>query len=115
MLLDKQYYNPDDPRPYDDVGWTVGPFFNTKTVRIEDVAVLEAEMTLVESVMAPGGVEGRRGGTYLVNYNADNTLAAFRFANEDLVIHAAQEVVFRWRPRLQPGHLRDPARRTTWE
>ena len=36
MLLDKQYYNPDDPRPYDDVGWTVGPLFNAKTVRIED-------------------------------------------------------------------------------
>jgi len=29
-------------------------------------------------------------GTYLVNYNADNTLAAFRFAHDDLVIHAAE-------------------------
>src|SRR5690606_10519072 len=27
MLLDKQYYIPDDPRPYDDVGWTLGPLF----------------------------------------------------------------------------------------
>ena len=91
MLLDKQYYNPDDPRPYDDVGWTVGPLFNAKTVRIEDPAILDAGMTMVESVMVPGGVEGRRGGVYLVNYNADNTLAQFRFANDDLVIHAAQE------------------------
>ena len=91
MLLDKQYYNPDDPSPYDDVGWTVGPFFNAKTVRIEDAAILDAEMTLVESVMVAGGVEGRRGGVYLVNYNADNTLASFRFANDDLVIHAAEE------------------------
>ena len=90
MLLDKQYYNPDDPRPYDDVGWTVGPLFNAKTVRVEDTAILDADMTLVESVMVAGGVEGRRGGTYLINYNADNTLATFRFAHGDLVIHAAE-------------------------
>ena len=90
MLLDKQYYNPDDPRPYDDVGWTVGPLFNAKTVRVEDTAILDAGMTLVESVTLAGGVEGGRGGTYLINYNADNTLAAFRFAHDDLVIHAAE-------------------------
>ena len=90
MLLDKQYYNPDDPRPYDDVGWTVGPLFNAKTVRVEDTAILEADMTLVDAIAVAGGVEGGRGGTYLVNYNADNTLAAFRFAHDDLVIHAAE-------------------------
>ncbi len=90
MLLDKQYYNPDDPRPYDDVGWTVGPLFNAKTVRVEDTEILDAEMILVESVALAGGVEGGRGGTYLINYNADNTLAAFRFAHDDLVIHAAE-------------------------
>ncbi|MDE2981355.1 MAG: hypothetical protein OXU74_09180 [Gemmatimonadota bacterium] len=90
MLLDKQYYNPDDPRPYDDVGWTVGPLFNAKTVRVEDTAILDAEMTLVETVTVAGGVEGRRGGTYLIDYNADNTLGAFRFAHDDLVIHAAE-------------------------
>ena len=72
MLLDKQYYNPDDPRPYDDVGWTVGPLFNAKTVRVEDTAILDAEMTLLESVTVAGGVDGRRRGTYLINYNADN-------------------------------------------
>ena len=89
MLLDKQYYNPDDPRPYDDVGWTVGPLFNAKTVRVEDTAILDTDMTLMETVTVAGGVEGR-GGTYLINYNADNTLAAFRFAHDDLVIHAAE-------------------------
>ena len=90
MLLDKQYYNPDDPRPYDDAGWTVGPLFNAKTVRVEDTAILDADMTLVETVTVDGGVEGRRRGTHLLNYNADNTLAAFRVAHEDLVIHAAE-------------------------
>ena len=90
MLLDKQYYNPDDPRPYDDAGWTVGPLFNAKTVRVEDTAILDADMTLVETVTVDGGVEGRRRGTHLLNYNADNTLAAFRVAHDDLVIQAAE-------------------------
>ncbi len=91
MLLDKQYYNPDDPRPYDDVGWTIGPLFNARTVRVEDAAILDADMTLVAAdQVAEGGVEGGRGGIYLVNYNADNTLAAFRFAHDDLVVHAAE-------------------------
>ncbi len=90
MLLDKQYYNPDDPRPYDDVGWTVGPLFNAETVRIEDTAILDAEMTLVDEVVARGGTEGRRGDVWIVNYNADNTLAAFRLAHAELVVHAAE-------------------------
>ncbi|MGH7455108.1 MAG: M14 family zinc carboxypeptidase, partial [bacterium] len=33
MLLDKQYYNTDDPRPYDDTGWTFGPLRNVRTMR----------------------------------------------------------------------------------
>ena len=103
MLLDKQYYNPDDPRPYDDVGWTIGPLLNARTVRIEDTAILDAEMTLVGTVTVPGGVEGRRGAVYLVNYNADNTLAAFRFANEDLVVHAAQEAFSDGNRDFNPG------------
>lgn len=92
MLLDKQYYNPGDPRPYDDVGWTLGPLFNARTVRVEDAAILDAEMSLVESPVVPaGGVEGGRGGVYLIDYNADNALAAFRFAHPELSIAAAQQ------------------------
>ena len=34
MLLDIQYYNPDDPSPYDDVGWTLGPLFNAQVDRV---------------------------------------------------------------------------------
>ena len=35
MLLDTQYYNVNDPRPYDDTGWTLGPLHNVKTVRVK--------------------------------------------------------------------------------
>jgi hypothetical protein len=94
MLLDRQYYSPNDPRPYDDVGWTFGPLYNAKTVRVDDVALLDAAMDLVEGeVRAPGGViEADADATtaYVVRYNADNNLAAFRFAHPDLRIQAAR-------------------------
>jgi hypothetical protein len=92
MLLDRQYYNPDDPRPYDDVGWTHGPLFNVQTVRVEDTAVLDAPMQLVDGLVRPaGGVAGTGNArTFVVDYNADNNLTAFRFAHRDLRIRAAQ-------------------------
>src|SRR5205814_8234232 len=47
MLLDTQYYNVSDPRPYDDTGWTLGALRNVKTVRVTDKAVLQTPMTLL--------------------------------------------------------------------
>ena len=95
MMLDRQYFNVNDPRPYDDVGWTLGPLHNVQTVRVEDVAVLDAPMTLVKGeVMAPGGVTRLGKGVvqaYLINHNADNVLATFRFAHKDLKIQAAEK------------------------
>jgi len=95
MLLDKQYFNVNDPRPYDDVGWTLGPLFNVKTVRVDDLAVLSAPMTLVQGeAKSPGGLVKLGGGAaqaYLVNHNADNALATFRFKHKDLKVHAAEK------------------------
>jgi hypothetical protein len=92
MLLDKQYYNPNDPRPYDDVGWTLGPLFDVETVRVEDPEVLSASMELVAGdIGLNGGVENTRNAVaFLIDYNADNSLTSFRFANPDLRIDAAQ-------------------------
>ena len=95
MLLDKQYFNVNDPRPYDDVGWTLGPLFNVKTVRLEDVSVLAAPMTLVKGeVKAPGGLARLGSGAaqaFLINHNADNAMASFRFKYKDLKIKAAEK------------------------
>ncbi|KPK88597.1 hypothetical protein AMJ80_10885, partial [bacterium SM23_31] len=119
MVLDKQYFNPDDPRPYDDVGWTLGPLYNAKTVRIEDTSILSAPMTLVkENIKPEGGVKFLTGGdnqfrfslsensyfvltsseitdfastAYLINYCADNILTTFRFKKSALKINAAEE------------------------
>ena len=95
MLLDRQYFNVSDPRPYDDVGWTLGPLFNVKTVRLDDVSVLSAPMTLVKGeVKAAGGLTPLGQGTaqaFLINHNADNALASFRFGHKDLKIQAAEK------------------------
>ncbi len=95
MMLDRQYFNVNDPQPYDDVGWTLGPLHNVKTVRVDDVAVLDGPMTLVKGdVAAPGGVTRLGKGAvqaYLINHNADNVLATFRFARKDLKIQAAEK------------------------
>ena len=93
MLLDKQYYNPNDPRPYDDVGWTQGALYDVETVRVEDVAILDVPMTLLQDrIQAPGGVAGDRSPrAYVINYNADNGLASFPFAHPELLIEAAEQ------------------------
>src|SRR5690554_3518896 len=88
MLLDNQYDTPADPRLYDDTGWTFGTLFNVETVRVEDTAVLDAPMVLVdEPIRAPGRVENSRGArVYLINYNGYNNLVAFRFRHRALAI-----------------------------
>jgi len=94
MMLDRQYFNTDDPRPYDDVGWTLGPLYNIKTVRVEDIDVLSAPMSLMKDIAVRGGTENlERGSTkaFLINHNADNPLAAFAFKHSNLKMHAAAE------------------------
>ncbi len=94
LMLDKQYFNITDPRPYDDVGWTISNQFNVKTVRIEDTSVLDVSMKLInEEVKHEGNVNNLTGGNttaYLINHDASNQLATFRFANANLIIEAAE-------------------------
>lgn len=95
LLLDKQYFNVNDPRPYDDVGWTVGPLYNVETVRVEDQSLLSAPMTMLKSgTLFEGGLEKLTGGriqAFLINHDASNSLASFRFGYPDLKIWAAEK------------------------
>ena len=92
MLLDTQFYNPTDPRPYDDTGWSLGALRNIKTVRVTDAAILKAPMTpLAGASRVPGGVRGSASAIYLINHNTDNTLATFRFRLQDVQMFAAEE------------------------
>jgi hypothetical protein len=92
MLLDRQLYNPQDPAPYDDTGWTLGALYNVETVRVDDVRLLDVPMQLVaQRVTAPGGVASAQNArAFLVNYNADNKLTSFRFKHRNLRIQAAE-------------------------
>ena len=93
MLLDTQYYNVNDPRPYDDTGWTLGALRNVKTVRITDKAVLEVPMVLLTS---DARVRGKIAGSastagFIINHNADNTLATLRYKLKDVKMSAAED------------------------
>src|SRR5216684_7418027 len=93
MLLDTQYYNIGDPRPYDDTGWTLGALRNVKTTRVTTASILKAPMTLLSGqAKAEGKVTGTTAsGAYLIDHNADNTLATFRFRLKDVKMQAAEE------------------------
>ncbi|MEZ5345682.1 MAG: M14 family zinc carboxypeptidase [Pyrinomonadaceae bacterium] len=93
MMLDHQYWAPDDPQQnvYDDTGWTFGELGNVKVVRVTDENVLKAKMELVdEEVQAPGGVVGN-GSIYVVNHNTDNSLVTLRYRFKNANFEAAEE------------------------
>ena len=91
MLLDTQYYNVNDPRPYDDTGWTLGPLRNIKTVRITDAGILQQPMTvLTADARVRGSVLGTGTVAYVINHNTDNTLATLRYRLKDVKMNAAE-------------------------
>jgi hypothetical protein len=89
-VLDTQYYNPRDPRSYDDTGWTLGALRNVKTVRVTDAAILDVPMQKMGAIEVAGGVSGE-GATFLINHNTDNALATLRFRLHDVPMDAAEE------------------------
>ena len=92
MLMDTQYFNVNDPRPYDDTGWTIGALRNVKTVRITDASVLNTPMTLLTSdAVVKGAVKGSATAAYVINHNTDNTLMALRFKLKDIKVDAAED------------------------
>ena len=93
MLLDTQYYNPQDPRPYDDTGWTLGALHNVNTVRVTDAKVLDAAMTLLKRDVKPEGkVAGReKAVAFAVNHAAEPELMPFRYRLKDVKMLAAED------------------------
>ncbi|MGH9542669.1 MAG: M14 family zinc carboxypeptidase [Terriglobales bacterium] len=90
MLLDRQYYSPRDPRPYDDSGWSQGPLRNVETARVTDVSILNAAMERVSGpVRAPGGMDGQ-GAVYAINNNAEPASAALPFRLAGVEIDTAE-------------------------
>src|SRR5262249_22560453 len=100
MLLDTQYYSTNDPRPYDDTGWTLGPLRNVKTLRVTDAAILKVPMTLVDTpahfasggVAAPHAVKGKSPvvNAYIINATGEPNLASLRFRLKDAKFFASE-------------------------
>ncbi len=93
MLLDYQYWSPDDPQknPYDDTGWTFGELFHVQVSRVPDPAVLSAPMSLVSGpVAAPGGLQGA-GPVVAIPHNGDSSLATLRYRFPKADFQAAEE------------------------
>jgi Zinc carboxypeptidase len=91
-LLDHQYWSPEDPQktPYDDTGWTFPELFDVRVTRVMDKKVLDVPMELVPEIKAPGGVNGS-GSVFVINNNADTSLATLRYEMKDASIDAAEE------------------------
>jgi hypothetical protein len=91
MYFSIQNYPPQNPRPYDDTGWTFQYMRNIRITPITEKSVFDQPMTLVAGpVKAPGGIEGS-GGTLIVEHTADNALVTFRFKNADVKMLATEE------------------------
>ena len=62
-------------------------------VRVEDTEILGAQMELVEGSITPDSAFDSSSDTtaYIIDYNADNRMATFRFQNPKLKIDAAEE------------------------
>jgi hypothetical protein len=75
----------------------VGPLHNITTVRVAKPDILQANMTLVgDGAKVAGKIAGPAGrplgpAAYLINHNADNTLATFRFKLKDIKMFAAED------------------------
>jgi hypothetical protein len=91
MLLDTQYYSVNDPRPYDDTGWTLGPLHNVKTVRVKDAAILDAAMTVTDGpIKFTGKTDGQGSVGWVVNHTGESAVAQLRFRLPDVKINAAE-------------------------
>ena len=105
MLLDTQYYSINDPRPYDDTGWTLGALRNVKTVRVTDTSVLQVPMTLLTSeARIPGKIVGAASpAAFVIDHNTDNTLATLRFRLKEVNVSVAESQFSIGRQALHAG------------
>ena len=90
----KQDYGPDDPRPYDDTGWTLQYLRNVALHPINDTSVLRAPTTLMTAdAKVRGQVSGVRGGAaaYLIAPTTETGLTQFRFALRDVRMWASED------------------------
>jgi hypothetical protein len=91
MYFSIQNYPPQNPRPYDDTGWTFQLMRDITILPVTDASILDQHVSLVTAnVTAPGGITGE-GPVLVVDDTADNNLVTFRFRNAAVKMLAAEE------------------------
>ena len=91
MYFSLQSFSPENPRPYDDTGWTFQLMRNVTVVPVTDKSVLDQEMTLLAAdAKAAGGIDGS-GDVLVLEHTTDNNLMAFRFRHAGVRMLAAEE------------------------
>jgi len=91
LYLSLQSFSLDNPRPYDDTGWTWQLLRNVEIHAVGDSSILERDMTLLtEPARAPGSIRGR-GDVLVVDHTTDNNLMAFRYRHAGVTMLAAEQ------------------------
>ncbi|MDH5316320.1 MAG: hypothetical protein OEW44_07550, partial [Gemmatimonadota bacterium] len=70
-LLAIQTYKPDDPRPYDDTGWTLDALRHVETIAAADSSILSRPMTLLDTDAGVVGTVAGSGPVLLVRHLGD--------------------------------------------
>src|SRR5207237_5374880 len=68
-----------------------GELANLEVVRVTDTKVLDAAMERVSGEVRSPGALNSSGSVYLINHNADNTLATLRYRLKNVAMEAAEE------------------------
>ncbi len=91
MYFSVQNYPPQNPRPYDDTGWTMQYLRNVKLAPVADKSVLDAPMTMITSDVHPRGTIEGSGPVLILDHTTDNALMGFRFKHAGTKMFAAEE------------------------
>jgi hypothetical protein len=91
MYFSLQNFSPDNPRPYDDTGWTFPLMRNVVITPITEKTILDQRMALVTTeARARGGITGS-GNVIVVDHTTDNNLVTFRYRFPSVRMQAAEQ------------------------
>lgn len=91
MLLDKQDFPTDAQPPYDDTGWTLPYLRGVEVVKIDDPAILDADMSSVaEDVEVVSRFENPSRTVFAVNDDTDDAFTVLRFRLPNVRFEAAE-------------------------
>ena len=91
MYLGLQWYPANNPRPYDDTGWSIPLLHNIKVQRVDDKSVLDQPMTTMTANATFAGTIQGTGSTIVIDHTTDNKLATFRWANAGVKMSSAEQ------------------------